>query len=71
MIQALNTLGFKVKGVKTKEINNDILREKISLPCIAHVIVNDSLLHYVVIHKITKKTYNYCGPCRRGNEDKN
>ena len=33
----------------------DILREKISLPCIAHVIVNDSLLHYVVIHKITKK----------------
>ena len=55
MIQALNTLGFKVKGVKTKEINNDILREKISLPCIAHVIVNDSLLHYVVIYKITKK----------------
>ena len=55
MIQALNTLRFKVKGVKTKEINNDILREKISLPCIAHVIVNDSLLHYVVIYKITKK----------------
>ena len=25
------------------------------MPCIAHVIVNDSLLHYVVIHKITKK----------------
>ena len=25
MIQALNTLGFKAKSVKTKEINNDIL----------------------------------------------
>ena len=54
MIKALKALGFKAKAVKAKEVNYNILREKINLPCIAHVIVNDSLLHYVVIHKITK-----------------
>lgn len=45
-------LGFSAKGVKgTKEA----FFSEFPLPCIAHVVVDGSLLHYVVIHKITKE----------------
>lgn len=35
--------------------NKEAFFSEFPLPCIAHVIVDGSLLHYVVIHKITKK----------------
>lgn len=32
-----------------------IIHTKFPLPCIAHMIVGGNLLHYVVVHKVTKK----------------
>lgn len=52
MIKAAEQLGFTAKGVKG---NQDAFFSDFPLPAIAHVVVNGSLLHYVVIHKITKK----------------
>lgn len=52
LIKAAEQLGFSAKGVKG---NKEAFFSDFPLPCIAHVIVNGSLLHYVVIHKITKK----------------
>jgi ATP-binding cassette subfamily B protein len=51
VIKAAEALGFTAKGVKgTKEA----FFSKFPMPCIAHVIAKGNLLHYVVIHKITK-----------------
>lgn len=52
LIKAAEQLGFHAKGVKGKK---DALFTEFPLPCIAHVIVDGGLLHYVVVHKITKK----------------
>ena len=52
MVQAAERLGFTAKGVKG---DKDAFFSPFPLPCVAHVIVDGSLLHYVVIHKITKK----------------
>lgn len=52
MIKAAEQLGFSTKGVKG---NQDAFFTEFPLPAIAHVVVDGSLLHYVVIHKITKK----------------
>lgn len=52
IIKAAEQLGFSARGVKG---NKDAFFSEFPLPCIAHVIINGSLLHYVVIHKITKK----------------
>ncbi len=52
VIKAAEQLGFSTKGVKG---NKDAFFSEFPLPCIAHVIVDGNLLHYVVIHKITKK----------------
>lgn len=52
LIKAAEQLGFNVKAVKGKE---EALFSGFPLPCIAHVVVDGNLLHYVVIHKITKK----------------
>lgn len=52
VIQAAEQLGFSAKGVKG---NADAFFSEFPLPCIAHVVVDGGLLHYVVIHKITKK----------------
>ena len=51
VIKAAEELGFSAKGVKG---NKDAFFSNFPLPCIAHVIINGSLMHYVVIHKITK-----------------
>lgn len=53
IITAANALGLDAKAVKgTKEA----LFSNFKLPAIAHVVVNNgTLLHYVVVHKITKK----------------
>ena len=52
VIKAAESLGFTAKGVKG---NQEAFFSEFPLPCIAHVVVDGTLLHYVVIHKITKK----------------
>ena len=51
MVKAAENLGFTAKGVKG---DKEAFFSEFPLPAIAHVIVNGGLLHYVVIHKITK-----------------
>lgn len=52
IIKAAENLGFSAKGVRG---NKEAFFSEFPLPCIAHVIVDDHLLHYVVIHKISRK----------------
>lgn len=52
VVKAAEQLGFNAKGVKG---NKEALFSEFSLPCIAHVIVDGNIAHYVVIHKIAKK----------------
>ena len=52
LIKAAEQLGFSTKAVKG---NKEAFFSEFPLPCIAHVIVDGSILHYVVIHKISKK----------------
>lgn len=51
VVQAAQKLGFEAKGVKGEV---DSLQE-IPLPAIAHVIVKETLQHYVVITKVNKE----------------
>lgn len=51
VIKAAEQLGFSAKGVKGDQ---SAFFSEFPLPCIAHVIVDGGLLHYVVVHKITK-----------------
>ncbi len=52
VIKAAEQLGFSAKGVKG---NQEAFFSEFPLPAIAHVVVDGTLLHYVVVHKITKK----------------
>lgn len=61
VIKAAEELGFSAKGVKG---NKEAFFSEFPLPCIAHVVVDGSLLHYVVIHKITKKQVIIADPGR-------
>ena len=61
VIQAAEQLGFSAKGVKG---NADAFFSEFPLPCIAHVIVDGGLMHYVVIHKITRKQVIIADPGR-------
>lgn len=61
LIKAAEKLGFTAKGVKG---NQEAFFSQFPLPCIAHVVVNGSLLHYVVIHKITKKQVVIADPAK-------
>ena len=51
MVETLKQLGFQATGV-SYDLESS---EKIVLPCIAHVIFNQSYYHYVVIYEIDKK----------------
>lgn len=51
LIAAAEKLGFSAKGVKG---NRESIFSDFPLPCIAHMIVDGNLLHYVVVHKIKK-----------------
>lgn len=55
MINAAEKLGFTAKGVKG---GADAL-PKIPLPAIAHVIIKESLQHYIVIYEVTDKFIKY------------
>ena len=44
-------LGFHPEGLSGNM--NDLLAEELQLPCIAHVVVDEQLEHYVVVFEIT------------------
>ena len=62
LIKAAEQLGFSAKGVKASK-QDDIFSD-FPLPCIAHVVIDGSFLHYVVIHKITKKELIIADPAK-------
>ncbi|WP_312923006.1 peptidase domain-containing ABC transporter [Empedobacter brevis] len=58
MIQGLNELGFNAKGVK-----GDLEAiSQIPLPAIAHIIVNGTMHHYVVVYKVHKGKISVMDP---------
>ncbi|UJF34231.1 peptidase domain-containing ABC transporter [Paenibacillus hexagrammi] len=61
VIKAAEQLGFTAKGVKGSQ---EAFFEEFPLPAIAHVIIDQSLLHYVVIHRITKKEIIIADPAK-------
>lgn len=61
VIKAAEQLGFSAKGVKG---NQEAFFSEFPLPAIAHVVVEETLLHYVVIHKITKKEVIIADPAK-------
>jgi ABC-type bacteriocin/lantibiotic exporter with double-glycine peptidase domain len=52
VVEGLEKLHFNVKAVRTSV---DELTPKLTYPAIAHVVTNEGLQHFVVIHKVTKK----------------
>lgn len=60
LIRGLNDLGFNAKGVKG---DLDSIT-KIPLPSIAHVIVNKTMHHYVVIYKVHKNIVSFMDPAK-------
>lgn len=61
VIKAAEKLGFTAKGVKG---NQEAFFEEFPLPAIAHVVIDQTLLHYVVIHKISKKEVLIADPAK-------
>jgi ATP-binding cassette subfamily B protein len=61
MIKAAERLGFAAKGVKG---DREAFFSEFPLPAIAHVIVDGTLLHYVVIHRITRKQVVIADPAK-------
>lgn len=52
IIKASEALGFSAKGVKG---NTKSFFSNYPLPAIAHVVTQEGIFHYVVVHKITSK----------------
>lgn len=61
MCKAAEQLGFTAKAVKG---NQEAFFSEFPLPAIAHIVVDGSLLHYVVIQKITKKQVIIADPAQ-------
>lgn len=62
VVEAAQKLGFSTKAVrasKKEEIFDDL-----PTPLIAHVIIDNILLHFVVVHKITKKYILVADPAK-------
>ncbi|NFC92663.1 peptidase domain-containing ABC transporter, partial [Clostridium botulinum] len=62
VIKAAEELGFTAKGAKASKPED--LFTDIPLPCIAHVVIDKTMLHYVVIHKITEKEIIIADPAK-------
>lgn len=62
VIKAAEQLGFSAKGVKASKPED--LFSEFPLPAIAHVIIDNAFLHYVVIHKISRKEVLIADPGR-------
>ena len=50
LIEAAKKIGFEAIGIKCTI--NDITKNKVILPCIAHVTLEDSYYHYVVVYEV-------------------
>ena len=61
MVQAAEQLGFTAKCVQGER--EDLFTE-FPLPCIAHMIVDGELVHYVVVQKITRKMIVISDPAK-------
>lgn len=61
LIKAAEQIGFSAKGVKG---DKEAFFSNFPLPCVAHVVIDQTLLHYVVIHKITKKKVIVADPAQ-------
>lgn len=61
LIKAAEQMGFMAKGVKG---NQEAFFSEFPLPAVAHVIVDGKLLHYVVLHRITKKQVIIADPAK-------
>lgn len=58
MVKAAEKLGFSAKGVKAQPEALTM----IPLPAIAHVVVNNVLLHFVVIYRVSSSNITYMDP---------
>ena len=61
LVKAIEHFGFQQKVV---EADKSVLTNKLPLPAIAHVIIDDSLLHYVVITKVKGDTVVVSDPAK-------
>lgn len=61
LVKAAASLGLTAKGVRGDQ---QALFTPFPLPAIAHVVIDQTLLHYVVIHKITKKQIIVADPAK-------
>ncbi len=61
LVKAAESLGFSAKAIKGTREN---LLTEFPLPAIANVLTEDSLQHYVVIHKIDKKKVIIADPAK-------
>lgn len=61
IVKAAEQLGFTVKGVKG---NQEAIFSEFPLPAIAHVVIDGTLLHYVVIHKKSKNEILVADPAK-------
>lgn len=52
VVKAAEKLDFAAKAIKADAAT---LYEKFPLPCIAHIVTDENMLHNVVIHRIGKK----------------
>ncbi len=52
MVEGMKSVGFHAQGVHCSV--EDLFRANIALPCIAHVALNESYAHFVVIYEIRK-----------------
>ncbi|MFK4568010.1 peptidase domain-containing ABC transporter [Enterococcus sp. UD-01] len=54
LVEAGKQLGFKTDALNGsfEDLTREIVQDKIPLPCVAHVIINNTFEHFVVIHKI-------------------
>lgn len=62
IVQAANKLGFSTRAVQVEK--KEEIFDHLPTPLIAHVVMNDVLLHFVVIHKITEKYILVADPGR-------
>lgn len=61
IIKAATNYGFEAYGVKTEK---NIYDENIFLPCIAHVVLDSGLTHFIVIYKIANNVVYVMDPAK-------
>lgn len=64
LIEAGKQLGFETDALNGsfEELKEEIEKQNISLPFIAHVIINNNFEHFVVVYKITKDKITLADP---------